>query len=193
MKKILFISTLFLSVMNFNASAQKYGTETPEKFGRTLNVGAGIGYDGYNGYGGRPWSAISLNYEIDVARNITLAPLIGFSTYSNRYYWGNSHYPYQYYSYRETNIILGVKGLYYFDELFHAGPKWDFYAGASIGFNYHTTTWDYAYYGDQYIVYQSSPLYLAGHIGARFHITQKVGLFLDLSSAFSTFGVSFKL
>jgi hypothetical protein len=193
MKIIRLITALFFAIMNFSGFAQKYGTEAPTKFGRTLNLGAGIGYYGNNGYGGRPWMTIAANFEIDIARNITLAPFIGFSTYSNRLYWGNNRYPSQYYSYRETNVAMGVKGLYYFDELFHAGIKWDFYAGVSIGFNYRNTTWDYTYYGDQYASNQVSPLYLAGHVGARFHMTERVGIFLDLSSAFSTIGLSFKL
>ncbi len=190
MKKILCISALFLTLINLNASAQNTDNTSREKFGSTLNLGAGIGY---YGYGGRPLSMITLNCEFDIARNITLAPFIGFSSYSNRYYWGNDKYAYKYYSYRETSVPVGVKGAYYFDELLSAGSKWDFYAAASIGFEFHSISWDNGYYGEQYVVHEASPLYLAGHIGTRYHITQKVGLFLDLSTAFSTFGLSFKL
>lgn len=33
-------------------------------------------------------------------------------------------------------------------------------------------------------------LYLDGHIGAEYHISQKIGIFLDLSSGVSTFGLA---
>ncbi len=192
MKKSLFIIALFLTLINFNASAQKDGNTTAEQFGNTLNIGVGAGYRGYYGYGGRPWSALILNYEFSIGRNFTLAPFVGISTYSDHYYWGNKYNPYRNYTYRETSLQLGVKGVYYFDELLRAGEKWDFYAGLSIGFETSTTTWDYAYYGDEYVSRTVSPLYISGHIGARYHATQRVGIFLDLSSSYSSLGLSVK-
>lgn len=189
MKKILLLTTLVICLMSFNSVAQKYGTEPREKFGTTLNVGAGVGYYGYVGHAA---PIVMLNLEFDIARNVTLAPFIGFYSYSSSYYWGNPNYPYRYYSYRETSIPLGVKGAYYFDELLHASPKWDFYAAASVGFAFHKVTWDNGYYGERDVVRESSPLYGAGHIGARLHVTPKFGLYLDLSTGFSTFGLSFK-
>jgi hypothetical protein len=176
--------------VNINASAQKYGSEPAEQFGRTLNVGAGVAY---YGYADAPIPVLMINYEFDIARNITLAPFVGLYSYSNNYYWGNDNNPYRNYAYRETAVPVGVKGAYYFDELLHTNPKWDIYAAASIGFEFRTLTWENGYYGDRTVAREASPLYLAAHVGARYHITPKTGIFLDLSTGFSTFGFSFKL
>jgi hypothetical protein len=202
MKKLLVASTLFIFIINSPAFAQKkknreqntigerennsYG----EQHGRILNLGAGFVY--YSNVG-RPVPMFMLNYEFDVVKNFTLAPFIGFYTYTNNYYWGNKNYPDRYYPYRVTVVPLGVKGAYYFDDLLHANQKWDFYAAASIGFAFRSITWDSDYYGDQNAVQEASPLYAALHIGARYHINQNIGAFLDFSTGFSTIGLSFKI
>ena len=193
MKKAFFISTLLIAMVTFSASAQ-YGTGDPEKFGRTLNLGAGFGY--YNGYANSVSPYLTVNYEIDIARNFTLAPFVGVYTYTNNYYGtdkGNPNYPYRNYGYRQTIVPTGVKCAYYFDELLHANKRWDFYAAASLGFEYVNTTWDSDYYGDKGVAQTVSPVFATAHAGARLHCTQRFGIFLDLSTGFSTFGLSFKL
>lgn len=191
MKKNLYILIIAISSLALTSQAQSsYNSAPREMFGPTINLGAGIGY---YGYAGRPAPAVMLNVELDVARNITLAPFIGFYTYSNNYYWGSYDYPYRNYSYRETVVPVGIKGAYYFDQLFQAGEKWDFYAAASVGFAFHSVTWDNGYYGERDVVSGPSPLYGTAHIGSRLHITPKFGIYLDLSTGFSTFGLSFKL
>lgn len=191
MKKFIYILVFAASLAGFKAGAQSsYNSAPREYFGPTINLGAGVGY---YGYAGLPAPAVVLNVELDIARNITLAPFIGFYSYTNSYYWGNRDYPYRYYNYRETVVPVGVKGAYYFDQLFQAGPRWDFYAAASLGFAYHTVSWDNGYYGQRDVIGGPSPLYGTAHIGSRFHVTPKFGLFLDLSTGFSTFGLSFKL
>lgn len=161
-----------------------------EQYGNTLNAGLGAGYYGYRGYAS---PAFNLNYEIDVARNFTLAPFISAYGYRHDYYWGNKNYPYRYYHYRETNIPVGVKGTYYFDNLLHANEKWDFYLGASLGYTIRKVYWEDGYYGDQNIYRSSSYLYLDGHLGAEYHATERLGIYLDLSSGMSTLGVAFHL
>jgi len=191
MKKVIFILAITLVFSSLTSKAQSsYNTAPREFFGPTINLGAGIGY---YGYAGRPAPAVMLNVELDIARNITLAPFIGFYSYTNNYYWGNPKYPYRYYSYRETVVPVGIKGAYYFDQLFKATEKWDFYAAATLGFAFRTVTWDNGYYGERNVVSGASPIYATAHIGSRLHITPKFGIFLDLSTGFSTFGLSFKL
>lgn len=158
-----------------------------ERFGNTLNLGLGVGYYGY--YYAAP--ALALNYEFDVFRNFTLAPSIAASTYRDYRYWGNPNYPYRDYYYRETMIPIGVKGSYYFDELFKANDSWDFYAAMSLGVTIRTVHWEDGYYGDRVIRSYSSPLYANLHIGAEYHFNTRVGLFLDLSTGFSTVGLGF--
>lgn len=189
MKKIIITSIALLAIV-MNGIAQD--KPAAEKFGSTLNLGAGIGYYGYIG---QPIPVGTVNFEFDVARNFTLAPFAGVYTYSRQYYWGHPDKPYydesyHYYSYRVVAVPVGVKGTYYFDQLFHANEKWDFYAAGSVGFVFRSVVWDNDYYGDRHIYQNASPLYLDAHIGAEYHMTQKAGLFLDLSTGVSTLGLA---
>lgn len=193
MKTTIITSLFFLSVLSFNSSAQETNstdlnkTSSPEKYGNTLNMGVGIGYYGYVGHS---MPVLHADYEFNVARNFTLAPFITYYSYQNNYYWGDNHNPYKYYSYRQTVIPIGVKGSYYFDQLLRAGSKWDFYLAGSLGFAMRRTTWDSGYYGQTTINQGSSGLYLDVHVGTEYHMNSKTGLFLDLSSGISTFGLA---
>jgi len=190
MKKLIYFPLLVLTALTMNSNAQD--NTTPEKYGSTLNLGAGIGYYGYIGHS---LPVGMLNYEFDVARNFTLAPFIGVYSYRSNYYWGNPNEPkwdpsYRPYSYRAIAVPVGVKGSYYFDQLFHANPKWDFYASGSLGFVFRSVVWEDGYYGDKDVYQSASPLYLNLHAGAEYHMTQNMGLFLDLSTGVSTFGLA---
>jgi len=191
---ILYLSFYF--IFYSNTFAQNDKKVLSEKYGNALNLGVGIGYSSYRGNTG---AALMLNYEFDVAPYFTLAPFIGYYSYSNSYYWGNKNYPYKNYTYRESSIPMGVKGAYYFDKLLKAGPKWDFYLGASLGFVIRTVSWENGYYGDKYGYYNnngfrgSSPLYLNLHVGTEVHLSQKIGLFLDLSTGMSALGLAVHL
>ncbi len=153
-----------------------------ESYGNTLNLGIGIGYYGQSA----PFFMAS--YEFNVARNFTLSPFIGISSYRSYddYYYGGNHY-----YYHETIVPIGVKGTYYFDRLLNLNPKWDIYLAASLGYVFDNVVWDDGYYGDRSVANSVSNLYLAGHIGAEYHITRRTGLFLDLSTGISTFGLAF--
>jgi len=116
-----------------------------------------------------------------VARNFTLAPFVSFYTYRNE----NEYY-------RETIIPIGVKGTYYLDQALNAGAAWDFYLAGSLGFALRTARWDDGY-PDNGTYYQDvSPLILDLHLGAEYHLSNSVGLFLDLSTGVSTLGLSFR-
>lgn len=181
--------TLFLCVMiGFKGSAQN--KSTGEHYGNTLNAGIGIGYYGYVGHS---MPVLHADYEFNVARNFTLAPFINYYSYTNKYYWGNSHHSYGYYGYRQSVIPVGLKGTYYFDQFLGAGSKWDFYLAGSLGVAIRKTTWDDNYDGDRDVKHETSALYLDGHIGTEYHVNGKVGLLLDLSTGVSTFCLAFHL
>ncbi|HEX2901112.1 MAG TPA: hypothetical protein VHS96_15445, partial [Bacteroidia bacterium] len=156
-----------------------------ESFGNTLNLGLGIGYYGYVGHA---MPAFHLNYEFEVARNFTLAPFVTLVSYRNTRRWSSQNY-----YYRQTVVPMGVKGTYYFDKLLHAGSRWDFYLAGSLGFAWRTTRWEDGYGGETHVTNGTSGLYLDGHIGAEYHASQNVGLFLDLSTGISLFGVAIHL
>ena len=130
------------------------------------------------------------DYELDVARNFTLAPFISFYSYSNNYYWGNKNYPSGYYYNRVTVVPIGVKGTYYFDQLLEANSKWDFYLAGSLGFAIVNSRWENGYYGDRNYYRRASPLYLDLHAGTEYHLSNRVGVFLDLSTGVSTVGIA---
>lgn len=183
MKKLFVISFIFLSLFMYKGIAQ----ETSEKYGKTINAGLGLGY---YGYAGRSMPVLHADYEFDIARNFTLAPSVGFYSYRRSYYWGDFDHPFRYYNYRETVIPIGVKGTYYFDQLFRAGSDWDFYAAGSLGVTMVNTSWDSGYYGDKNVYSSPNFLFLDVHAGAEYHLNTKTGLFLDLSSGVSTFGLA---
>ena len=180
------LSICFLTTINTYSQTNGGG----EKYGRTLNAGIGIGYYGYLGHS---VPVLHFNYELDVARNFTLAPFVTIYRFQNVHYWGNSQNPYQNYTYHETVIPIGLKGTYYFDQLLRANSKWDFYLGASLGFSFRKTTWNSNYYGDRTIDHGTSGLYLDGHIGAEFHVNSSLGLLLDFSTGLSTFCLAIHL
>ncbi|NVO18880.1 MAG: hypothetical protein HXX13_04220 [Bacteroidetes bacterium] len=186
MKKTFFTILLALLFCGAIVSAQKTGYS--EKHGNTFNLGIGIGgYGGYYNYVGHSVPVVDINYEFDVARNFTLAPFISFSSYRNGYYWNDNTY-----YFHESIIPIGVKGSYYFDQIFQAGPKWDFYLAGSLGFAIIRTSWDNGYNGDRGYYQAGSPFFFDFHAGAEYHFNHHVGGFLDLSTGVSTIGLSFK-
>jgi hypothetical protein len=186
MKKTIFTVVLAVFIIGSTVTAQKTGYA--EKHGKTLNLGLGVGgYAGYYNYVGHSLPVFNVNYEFDVARNFTLAPFISFSTYRNGYYWHDNTY-----YFHETLIPIGLKGTYYFDQIFQAGSQWDFYLAGSLGFAIVTTSWDNGYNGDRNYYQDGSPLFFDLHAGAEYHFNRHVGAFLDLSTGVSTIGLSIK-
>lgn len=180
MKTTTFALLFLLMIFGGNLSAQH--KTYSENYGNTLNLGLGVGgYGGYYGYYGRSLPVFSINYEFGVAQNFTLAPFATFVTY---------HDYYDTYGYRETVIPLGVKGTYYFDNILGAGPDWDFYLAGSLGFSVVKTSWDDGYHSNNDFR-TADPLFLDLHVGTEYHLSRKVGLFLDLSTGVSTIGLAF--
>jgi hypothetical protein len=187
MKTTTFASLMLFMVLCTTVFAQKTTSTTGEKYGKTINVGLGIGYYGYVNHS---VPVISLNYEIDVAKNFTLAPFISLFSYTNYYYYGTPQNGYMNYGYHQTVIPVGVKGTYYFDDLLNANPKWDFYLAGSFGFTIVNSYWDPGYYGNGSVYQGASILYLALHIGSEYHFNKTIGAFLDLSTGVSTIGIA---
>ncbi|WP_317898090.1 hypothetical protein [Aurantibacillus circumpalustris] len=192
MKTYLITTVLFIILIGTKVAAQDAIEEKtyPEKFGNTLNLGIGIGYYGYIN---QNTPVLHADFEFDVIKNLTVAPSISFYTYENYYYWGGPKNAYRDYRYRQTVIPVGVKVTYYFDELLKASNRWDFYAAGSAGVAIRSTVWESGYYGDTKINHSNSNVYADIHIGAEFHMTKKLGLFLDLSTGVSTFGLAVHL
>lgn len=178
MKKATLILLFTLLISGSDLFAQR--SHSSAGYGHTLNLGLGLGgYYGYYNYG-HSLPVFNINYELDVARNFTLAPFVSFSTYRD-----DAHY------YRETLIPIGVKGTYYFDQILGAGSNWDFYLAGSLGFSIVKETWDDGYSRDTYY-HNANPLFLDLHVGTEYHMSKRVGIFLDLSTGVSTVGLAFR-
>jgi len=173
MKKVIVISLFCLSILSFSSFAQKSVT-----YGNTLNLGLGIGgYSGYYGYTNRSLTVFHIDYEFDVARNFTLAPFANFYSYRGDHY-------------RESVIPIGVKGSLYLDDLLNANANWDFYLAGSLGFAVVNSRWDADYNGDRDYYRNPNRLFLDLHVGTEYHLSNRVGLFLDLSTGVSTIGLA---
>lgn len=180
------IALLMLLVNNVNGQD---GVST-EKYGNALNIGVGLGYYGYVGYS---IPVVHVDYEIQISRIVTIAPSISFYNYHNEHYWGGNSKNYKYYKYKQTVIPIGLKGSIYFDQLLKANSKWDFYMAGSLGIVFRRTTWEDEYYGETNIHPGAGQLYVDLHFGTEYHLNNKIGLQLDLSTGVSTFGLAIHL
>jgi hypothetical protein len=185
MRKIIITLMFLVTVLSSNVYSQQ--AKSNEKFGKTLNLGIGLGY--YR-YAENPMPVFHANFEFDIARNFTLGPFISLYSYRNHYYKGNPHENNGYY-YHETVVPVGVKCAYYFDDLLEANNKWDFYAAGSLGFAIVNSHWDNGYDDNKDKYHGAGSLFVAIHIGSEYHFNEKVGAFLDLSSGVSTIGLAF--
>lgn len=186
-------ATIVLSALGANAYSQeavvvhehRHHHPRYENYGNTLNGGLGMVYYGYVG---RTVPALHLNYEIDVARNFTLAPFVTYFGYRDYYYTPNEFGPRSYY--QRSVMPVGLKGSYYFDEILHANNHWDFYLGASLGAAFRKTVAVNRYYGTRDVQRSATGLYGDAHIGTEYHLNRSLGLTLDLSTGISTIGIA---
>lgn len=153
-----------------------------EDFGHTFNIGLGPGFLGrslvYSPF-------LYFDYEIEAAPDFTVAPFIGFSTYrSNPQTFGSN-----YYYYRGTIVPIGAKATYYFDDILELPYRWDLWAAGSVGFTYIKKVWENGYTGSVGEIPGVRPLFLSLHIGTEYHITDAVGIYVDLSTKASVIGV----
>lgn len=180
MKKFLTVAALLLMVFHYKGYAQ-------EKYGKTLNIGIGVGgYSGYYRYAGRSLPVFNINYEIDVAKNFTLAPFVSIYAFKDDYYYDNGN---RYYKYKEVVVPIGIKGYYYFDDLLDLNSSWDVYAAASLGIALVNANWENGYPGDKNYYHNGNGVFADLHIGASYHFDNRIGVYLDLSSAISTIGL----
>jgi hypothetical protein len=136
-----------------------------------VQLNAGLGFSGW----GVP---VYAGLDFGVSRDITLGFEGSFRDYRQTY--NETHY---------KSSIFGISGNgnYHFNRLLHIPGKWDFYAGANVGFYGWSTPNGYPGTGD-------SGLGLGLQIGGRYFITRNFGLNLEFGggNAFSggKFGIT---
>lgn len=166
MKKIL-LSLALVLVTNivFSQSALYVGSSQ-------LNLGVGLSDSGIPVY---------LGFDHSIARDITLGAELSYRAYNEN--WQNDYY---------NHNIIGLSGNanYHFNTIFGLSPRWDFYAGANIGFYIWTSP-------DVYTGNHSSSIGLGGQIGGRYYFSNSLGLNLEFGggNAFNggKIGLSFRL
>lgn len=169
MNKLIISTLLVLSLFQNESIGQN-------KYGNTLNVGLGIGgHYGYYRYAGSTLPILHLDYEFDVAKNLTLAPSINLHSFNRPFY-------------RETGIAAGIKGFWYLDDLLKTTPKWDIYLAGTVGFMAVNSRWEENYNGNRDYYKRLNPVFLDFHVGAEYHINERFGVVLDISTGASTIG-----
>lgn len=166
MKKILLsLALVLVTSVAFSQSALYVGSSQ-------LNLGVGLSDSGIPVY---------LGFDHSIARDITLGAELSYRAYNEN--WQNDYY---------NHNIIGLSGNanYHFNTIFGLSPRWDFYAGANIGFYIWTSP-------DGYTGNHSSSLGLGGQIGGRYYFNNNMGLNLEFGggNAFNggKVGLSFRL
>jgi outer membrane immunogenic protein len=166
MKKFLLAVTVLLITAISNG-------QSPLPVGKS-QINFGVGLSGW----GIP---VYLGLDYSVHKDITIGGEISYRSYREN--WKNNYY-------RHNIIGFSANGNYHFNSLLKIPTKFDFYAGANIGF--YTWSSPNGYDGPN-----SSVLGLGGQIGGRYYFTDKVGINLEVGggNAFSggKFGLTVKL
>ncbi len=170
--------TLFVLLITVSFSfAQGY-----EKGSKIINAGIGFGLSGI--YGDAQMPPISVGFQYGLEDKISVGGIVGFST---------SSYGYEDWKWDYTYIIIGARGEYHFLE---PSNKLDAYAGITAGYNIASVSEPDGYknYWGGYEA-ESSYFIYGVHVGARYAVSDKIGIFGELGYGigYRTVGATFKL
>lgn len=168
MKKTFFLIAIVLIFM----SSTTFSQSSLPKGRSQLNLGVGFSDWGTPFY---------IGLDFSVHQDITIGGEFSYRSYNEN--WKKEYY--------HHNVMgFSGNGNYHFNSLLNITQKWDLYAGLNLGFFVWSSPNDY--YGDH-----ASGLGLGAQIGARYFLTQKIGLNLEFGggNAFSggKFGLTIKL
>jgi hypothetical protein len=200
--------TIACSIFMLSASPVLMAQSGDEAFGKGSNIlSLGVGLGGnYTYYGGGYTSTpdFVLSYENgtfgDVGPGtISLGALLAFKGVSYDYTDYHSGY---YYNQSWTYYIIGIRSAYHLT--IPSAPRFDPYVGIMLGYydiSYKVSSSDpyfnspgdpyYATYSNSYASYMAFSLY----IGARYYVSNRVGLWLELGYGYTdaALGICFKL
>lgn len=115
-------------------------------------------------------------YDVGITPDISVGAQVGFNSGYTRYYYGSGSNGF---------LSAGVRGSYHFGNILNDAignfntDKNDPYAGIGLG-----------YRGNTYFL---SPIYFGGHVGYRYGINDKLGVYAEGGWPFSSIGVTFKM
>lgn len=149
-----------------------------------VNIGIALGGYGYANATSLP--AIGVSYDHGLSNDLgpgflSAGGIVGFKTAS--YDYGAD------FRSRWTNIFIGARGLYHWDQL--QSDKYNVYGGLVLGLRYFT----FSDSNDFIPSSNSANLFLGGVVGGRYMFTPSLGAFAELgySIGYATIGVSLKL
>ncbi|MGE5621056.1 MAG: outer membrane beta-barrel protein [archaeon] len=164
------LSTL-MAILVLTASLYADGFKKGEK---VAQIGLGYGHAGI--YGDTGFPPVSLGFQYGFEDKISVGGILGYSSSSQDFYWGEWSYTY---------IMIGARGEYHFLE---DTKNIDAYAGVTIGYDIVSSSWtDKSGWGlnDNYSASGSYALFGA-HVGAKYYFTPQISLFGELG-----YGVSY--
>lgn len=175
MKKVIcIIVLLFFGLTAINAQGYHKGN-------KDLNAGISLGLAGI--YGDASFPPISIGFQYGIDEKISIGGILGYS--SSKYGWEDWQWKYSY-------IVIGARGEYHFLE---SSNKLDAYAGATLGYNIVSVSEPsgYSVYGGYEA--ESSYMIYGVHVGARYAVSDKIGVFGELGYGigYLTVGASFRL
>lgn len=177
MKKVLLVllALLFISSMTSYAQGFRNGS-------KTLNAGIGFGFAGTEGSSTLP--PISVGYQVGMTDKISVGGILCYSGSSYKASFGTSSYEWKY-----SYIVIGGRGEYHFME---PSDKLDLYAGLTLGYNIVSVTAPSGSFG---YTAAGSALFLGGHAGARYAVSNTWGGFGEIGYGigYLTVGAYFKL
>jgi hypothetical protein len=180
MKKVLFVLLTLLVVSSMTSYAQGFRNGS-----KTLNAGIGIGFAGIEGSATLP--PISIGYQVGITNKISVGGIVCYSGSSYKAAFGASSYEWKY-----SYIVIGARGEYHFME---PSDKLDLYAGLTLGYDIvSVTTPSGTLTGISYSA-AGSGLFVGGHVGARYAVSNSWGGFAELGYGigYLTVGAYFKL
>ncbi len=175
MKKSMAILSLFVLTLVFAPRAKaQYAVGQID-----LNLGIGLIPTFGVGTGGLP---ISVSGEYGITEEIGVGAYLGYSrSRDNLFLFGDATYSY---------LIFGARGSYHFDV---AQDPWDLYAGAMLGYNRASVTYQNA--GAGLAPEAASGITYSLFAGARYRFTDQIGAFGELGYGISiiNLGLTLKL
>jgi len=156
-----------------------------KKGDQVINLGIGIG--GFAGAYGTGGIAFTGGYENAINENISLGGVLGYSSSSEDFFYGQWKYTY---------FLIAVRGAYHYD-LLH-DPNIDTYGGILLGYNIvsSSTTWNNGYNG-LFGSYSASASFLEYGIfvGGRYYFNPKWAIQAELGYGLGILnvGIAYKL
>lgn len=166
-----FSSIIIAVVLVFSVLVSSASAQTIKKGEMVGQAGLGFGFAGVYGDAGFPPISVGLQYGLE--EKISIGGIVGFTTSSEEWSWGKWSYSY---------VIVGARGEYHFLE---NSEKMDAYGGLTLGYAIVSSSWEdktgYAndWWGGKASASSSYAVY-GFHVGAKYYLTPKFGLFGEL-------------